>query len=132
MGTLTYCRLYTCAAKREVREPVGVKQNLNPCDFFGSKLFNTKSNAVSVAFFFLAPHCMVIPQKNANTYRKFLTNLKKNAPTYVAWCVPVPVQVLVPQKNRACCAPGFLNQAPVFRNSSYYKGGETQKTPPCK
>jgi hypothetical protein len=36
--------------------------------------------------------------------------------------VPVPVQVLVPQKNA-----GFLKPASVFRSSSYYKGGENQK-----
>jgi hypothetical protein len=37
------------------------------------------------------------------------------------------VKVLGPQKFRACGAQGCKNQAPVFRNSSYYKGGENQK-----
>jgi hypothetical protein len=55
--------------------------------------------------------CMAIPKKIyiylvLSIYRKYLINLKKNAPTYVAWCVPVPVQVLVPgyHKNFAPAA----------------------------
>jgi hypothetical protein len=50
----------------------------------------------------------------ALVFRKKLRNLKKIVPTYVAWCVPVPVQVLVPQKFRACGARRVFKTKHLF------------------